>query len=272
MKGHTTIPFARQTAALIAHPSPFEPDFKRDDMRFWGRTFHFETRYRSIDKLLEGLPVDNVLELSAGFSFRGLDLVQRRPLHYIDTDLPDMIAKKKAIINVLDQEQKPRKGTLELLPLNALDEAAFKTVVARFPPGPVAIINEGLLVYLNLEEKQMLCKIIRDVLQERGGYWITGDIYVKVAGLNIEMGLDESTKRFFEEHNVENNRFDSIEAAEAFFRQMGFVIDEEAVVDPKGMSTFPYVMKYATPEAVARMRAAGKIHCSWRLKLAGDRR
>ncbi|WP_315822535.1 hypothetical protein [Paraflavitalea speifideaquila] len=39
------------------------------------------------------------------------------------------------------------------MPLNALDEEQFNQVVALLPPGPVTIVNEGLLMYLNWDEK-----------------------------------------------------------------------------------------------------------------------
>ena len=49
---------------------------------------------------------------------------------------------------------------MEILPLNALDEEKFNEVVSHFPPGEIVIVNEGLLMYLNNEEKQKLCSII----------------------------------------------------------------------------------------------------------------
>lgn len=75
MKGHTNIPYAKEAAALVEAPRPFVPNLQSADRSFWGRTLHFESRYYSIDALLHGQAVSNVLELSSGFSFRGLDLV-----------------------------------------------------------------------------------------------------------------------------------------------------------------------------------------------------
>jgi len=268
MKGHTTLPFARQTAELIEYPEKFIPDTEKKDLAFWGRTMHFESRYLSIDQLLSDVPVDNIMELSSGFSFRGLDFTIRKNVHYIDTDLPDMIARKKDLIDQLEPGQPAKRGRLELLPLNALDEKSFKKIVQHFEEGPIAIINEGLLIYLNAEEKERLCQIIRDILKERGGYWITADIYLKVENREINMNLDEKTKKFFEEHQVEANRFESMEQAEDFFKRMGFVIDKEAKVDHTALSAFPYVMKYAKPEDFERFAKLGKIHTTWRLRLA----
>jgi O-methyltransferase involved in polyketide biosynthesis len=270
MKGHTTIPFARQTAEMIEYPEKFIPDFNKTDVGFWGRTLHFESRYLSIDQLLSDIPIHNIIELSSGFSFRGLDFAIKKDVHYIDTDLPEMMTKKKDLINQLEQGQKEKKGKLELLPLNALDEKAFKEIVQRFEEGPVTIVNEGLLIYLNTKEKEQLCTIIRNVLKERGGYWITADIYIKLGHRIIDSTVDDKTKRFFEEHQVEANRFDSIEQAEEFFKRMGFIIDKEADIDFTTLSAAPYVMRNVKPEDIERFKKLGKIHTTWRLRLADE--
>ena len=104
MKGHTNIPFARQTAELLLYPEKYIPDFKCKDLTFWARTIHFESRYWSIDQLLEGLSINNILEISSGFSFRGLEKIKTKGVHYIDTDLPDVIETKKEFITVLQNE------------------------------------------------------------------------------------------------------------------------------------------------------------------------
>jgi hypothetical protein len=270
MKGLTTIPYARQTAELIVEPEKFIPDFNNTDIMYWGRVLHFENRYWSIDHLLEDLPLRNILELSAGYSFRGLDLVQRKNYHYIDTDLPDMITQKKELIKRLDKDNKAKKGQLEMLPLNVVDEKQFHEVINHFSPGEIAIVNEGLLVYLNQNEKEKLCGIIRRVLKEKGGYWITGDIYLKLASRNIDLNLDEKKKKFFEEHHVEENRFESFKAAEKFFNRMGFIIDKEAALDLSKYTAFPYLIKYAKPTELEKLKAVGNIHTSWRLKLADE--
>lgn len=269
MKGHTAIPYARQTAELIQYPEKFVVDFQKADTGFWARTAHFEHRYLSIDQLLSDDPVHNIMELSSGYSFRGLDLSLKKDVHYIDTDLPDMIERKKELIKGLEDNEKHRKGKLELLALNALDETRFKEIVQHFEKGPLAIVNEGLLIYLSTEEKEKLCKVIHGVLEQRGGYWITADIYLKVSNSQVaDPGLDERTKRFFEEHNVEANRFESFEKAEAFFNRMGFVIDKEADIDFATLSAFPYLAKNIKPEDQEKWQKLGKIHTTWKLRVA----
>jgi hypothetical protein len=84
-----------------------------------------ENRYRSIDQLLNDLIIINILELSSGYSFRGLDYIIQKDVHYIDTDLSDVIAVKKEFYGSLKKEGANTKGKLELLSLNALDEKNF---------------------------------------------------------------------------------------------------------------------------------------------------
>jgi O-methyltransferase involved in polyketide biosynthesis len=161
--------------------------------------------------------------------------LQRRGIHYIDTDLPDVVATKKGILAAL-QKDVSLGGTLELLPLNALDKTAFREVVSRFPVGEIAIVNEGLLIYLDTYEKENLCSIIHRILMERGGCWVTADIYLKNRVQKLDLEIDEETLEFFAKHNIEDNKFESFEEARDFFERMGFVIEEEAHVDRSKLS------------------------------------
>jgi len=231
---------------------------------------HFENRYRSIDQLLEDLPIKNILELSSGFSFRGLETVKQNQFHYIDTDLPDVIATKNELIAELKNKDFNTEGKLELLPLNALDVKQFSETVNHFPQGEIAIVNEGLLMYLDTNEKKILCKIIHGILKERGGYWITADIYIKNHQKNLKPEIDNKTKIFFEQHNIEDNKFESFEYAEAFFREMGFVLDKEANMERVKLNSMKYFMKSATTEQLSEIHKSGKTHAIWRLRIAVD--
>jgi O-methyltransferase involved in polyketide biosynthesis len=269
MKGHTNIPFARETAGLIEYPKEFTPDFGRKDMTFWARTLHFESRYRSIDQLLSDLPIRNILELSSGFSFRGLDVIMKKDAYYIDTDLPDVINIKRDFVQAL-KSGKTTRGKLELLPLNALNEEQFHGVLEHFPGGEVVILNEGLLMYLDTSEKEKLCNIIKRILQERGGYWITADVYLKKKNEETGLEFDNETKDFFYRHNVEENKFESFKEAKTFFREMGFIVDKEAGTDHSKSMSIKYLMKSASLKQLIKMRSAGKIQATWRLKIIND--
>jgi O-methyltransferase involved in polyketide biosynthesis len=265
LKGLTNIPFAREAAGLMMYPEKYEPDFNKKDFAFWARVVHFENRYWSINQLMADVPIKNILEISSGFSFRGLAAVKQDGIHYIDTDLPEVIALKKEYIKALQPDINP-KSKLEVLPLNALDEKAFEEIISHFPAGePILIVNEGLLMYLSIGEKEKLFKIIHNVLDERGGYWITADIYIQQRKLLPGVEADDKLTAFFEKHKVREQMFESFEAAEKLFNDNGFIIDKKAHRDPDKVSTLKYMLQSASPEQLKLLSGAGKIHETWRL-------
>jgi O-methyltransferase involved in polyketide biosynthesis len=279
MKGLTDIPFARQAAERMVYPEKYQPGLEGKETAFLRRLAHLEDRYWSIDQLLADLPVRNILELSSGFSFRGLEAVIREDVHYIDTDLPGVIATKKDFVEALQKDQvAPKgdqavpkgdqaapKGVLELLPLNALDAEAFGQTVSHFPAGPLAIVNEGLLMYLNEEEKLQLFRIIHRVLKERGGFWITADIYIKRPPEFVEFQLNDRLNQFFEQHRVRENMFDSFEAAKALFEKAGFVVEKEAVPDPSKINFLPNLLKMLSQEQLMKIANMPTFRVTWRL-------
>jgi len=268
LKGHTSVPYAKEAAELISLPEKYEPDFSKRDFGFWARVVHFEMRYNSINELLTGLNITNILELSSGFSFRSLQTVNEKQVYYIDTDLPELINIKKEFVTALQAEAGSPKGKLEILPLNALNEAQFEEIVNHFPPGELAIVNEGLLMYLDLEEKKKLCSIIKRILEKRGGYWITADIYTRIQENMTSLQINDKLQRFFEEHKIEENKFQSFENAEEFFKEQGFVIDKESEPDYAQLSSIKYFLESTTKEQLENLSRGGKGQASWRLKLA----
>jgi len=267
MKGYTNIPYARQTAALMQGGEVFDLNFEDKDFWFWIRVMHFESRYWSIDQLLKQTDSKNILELSSGYSLRGLDLcVKDESIHYIDTDLPAVVAVKQDMISTL-QLDNDVKGAFELLSLNAMDVSAFNSVTNRFGNGPLTIVNEGLLMYLNVEEKKQLCHTIHSTLKQRGGCWITADVYVKrSAEMTAKMPQSKSEAEFLEQHNIEENKFDSYEAAQIFFKEQGFEIVTEAVPDYAGLSVMPHLLKVLPEEVRNSKEPPPKIQATWMLK------
>ncbi len=268
LKGYTNIPFAKEAAELISLPEKYSPDFSNSDPGFWKKIVHFESRYWSIDQLMDGLGITNIMELSSGFSFRGLKTVSEKNVYYKDTDLPDLIGIKKELISSLLENNHLIKGNLEILPLNALDETSFKKIAGSFPPGPLIIINEGLLMYLDDQEKEKLCAIIREILSERGGYWITGDIYRKSAMQNYDNGESDSLKGILKEQRIKDKMFESFESAEIFFRKQGFRIDKIAADDYAKLSSLKYLIGSTTETGLREIKANAKIQETWRLRIA----
>jgi O-methyltransferase involved in polyketide biosynthesis len=265
-KGYTNIPFARKVAELLEYPNKYTPDYKKRDYTFWASTMALEKRYWSIDKLLNDLDIKNILEISSGYSLRSLAYAQKNEVHYIDTDLPEVIATKKELIYCIDKDELDTNAKLEVLPLNVLDKSDFQAIVGHFSQGPVVIVNEGLLQYLNREEKEKLCSIIHDILMERGGYWITADIQTKNKESKLDLKFSDEIKDFNNQQNIETNTFETFLEMELFFKEMGFLIDKEADIKYSEMSSFKYFVKSMTLRHLLRIRKAGQIQATWRLK------
>jgi len=212
------------------------------------------------------LTIKNILELSSGYSFRSLEYAQQKGVFYIDTDLPDVIATKKEFLKSLKKDDLIINGKLEFLPLNALDKNIFLEIIGHFPQGEIEIINEGLLTYLNKEEKEKLCLVIHDILMERGGYWITADIGLKNKETKLGLTYSDEIRKFNKQHDTEENSFDCFEEAELFFKNMGFVIDKVAKIKYSEMSSFKYFKKSLTLRHLFKMKNTGQIFATWRLK------
>ena len=99
-KGYANIPFAREAAELFEYPNKYIPDFKKRDYTFRASATGLENRYWSIDQLLNDLTIKNILEVSSGYSFRSLEYTRQKGVHYIDTDLPDIITTKKESMRI----------------------------------------------------------------------------------------------------------------------------------------------------------------------------
>jgi O-methyltransferase involved in polyketide biosynthesis len=219
VKAQTDLPFARQAAEIlfgadaVARAASVDPAIAR-------RRHHFALRARSLDAALRAHGATRVLEIAAGLSFRGLSMAARKDVAYFDTDLPELVSVKSELVARLHPA--PLAGCLRLQALDALDAAAFRRTVQEMPSGAFAVIHEGLLMYLGEDEKMQLAASVREALLERGGAWITADVYVRS---ETHLLRDESTQKFLAEHRVEENKFADWKAAETFFTSNGFSID-----------------------------------------------
>jgi O-methyltransferase involved in polyketide biosynthesis len=223
MKAQSEIPYAKEAATALwgdIAPSELSDALAEENAR--RRLRHFVSRYKSLDLLLRESGCSNVLELGAGLSFRGLELARTTSTFYIDTDLPDIVALKSDLIAKLAAH--PCQGSLRVQALNALDAAHFEATVNEFPEGPLAIANEGLLVYLDEREKAQLAANVRAALAARGGVWLTADVYIQNPGGSAPNVSYGRSRAFLDKHRVEQNKFRDWSAAERFFTNSGFTI------------------------------------------------
>jgi O-methyltransferase involved in polyketide biosynthesis len=114
-------------------------------------------RHLVIDALLEEAIADGtvgqVLEIACGLSPRGWRFTERHPdLVYVEADLPDMAARKRAALERIGRPERHR--VVELDALAAGGPLSIGAVVAEeFDPAQgMAVITEGLLNYLSRDQ------------------------------------------------------------------------------------------------------------------------
>jgi O-methyltransferase involved in polyketide biosynthesis len=223
-KAHSGLPFAREVAELVfghdevaAAATPTSPAAAI-------RRRHFELRARSVDEALDLVAATRIVEFAAGLSFRGLARAVRDDVHYLDTDLPDLVELKRSILGQLSPAT--RAGTYRIEPLDVMDDSALASAFDSLPDGPLSIAHEGLLMYLDAVEKARLAASIHTALRSRGGRWITADVYLR---REPTIPRDEQVEKFLTEHRVEEQKFDSWDEAETFFAKAGFTVDRKLV-------------------------------------------
>ena len=268
-RAFTSIPFAKESFQIISQSHSSESTSQSQlPVGVLFRIIHFESRYRSIDQGLRDLGITNILEFSSGFSFRGLDFCKNPTIQFIDSDLPAIIeTKKKILLELTKNYCDYQPHNLLLKPMNALDEKDFFDTISLFSSGPISIVKEGLLMYLNIEQKEHLCNIIHKILSQVGGYWITSDIYRQgeIEGRNIDNFYKQKGQEFLKKHNVENNKFSSFAVAEDFFSRCGFEIFKKIEVEKTALSSVKLLSEYY-PSSVTNSISRSKSRETWILK------
>lgn len=195
----------------------------------------FEVRYKSINYGLKKNGIENVLELASGLSSRGLEIASKGGI-YVGTDLPEMYNESsKIIIDIANRERVPLNN-IHLQPANVLNRDELVNAAEYLKGKRFAICNEGLLMYLTMEEKEIMARHIRDLLINTGGIWITTDIDFKSwrkAIINLfKENVNEAIKSALEKLSNQTgtdlfkNDFTNKDKAIKFYKNIGFEIEE----------------------------------------------
>ncbi|MBN1778650.1 MAG: class I SAM-dependent methyltransferase [Candidatus Buchananbacteria bacterium] len=194
----------------------------------------FEARYKLIDLLLEKHKTKQILEIAAGLSPRGLAMAEAdSDLQYVELDLPQMAGDKRKLLgNLFSAGQAQAQSNLHIEDGDALNLDSLAAATKYFGDEPISVIHEGLLRYLNFEQKAIVAKNIRSLLEKFGGAWITSDITLKKI-LHYEKEREDNRRRIMAISgiDVEANCFDSVESACDFFDQLGFSVEQHSFLE-----------------------------------------
>ncbi|HXC03512.1 MAG TPA: hypothetical protein VNZ86_02095, partial [Bacteroidia bacterium] len=83
------------------------------------------------------------------------------------------------------------------------------------------------------------------------------------------MPQSESEAAFTTQHHIEENKFESYEAARVFFEEQGFLFVQEAVTDYQKLSVIPHLRKVLPEEIRNSKEPPPKIQATWMLKVKG---
>ena len=191
----------------------------------------FEARFQSVSRILAEEGATQILELASGFSPRGMEW-SRRGVVYVEADLPGMIEQKRAMISAILGSVPPN---LRLCTASALDREALMSACARFRPEPVAVTTEGLLRYLTFPEKSQLAAIVREILAQFGGAWITPDIHLKQWAIERSRSSLDLSMRQRLGRDLLGNYFNDLAHARRFFETCGFLVEERPLLEDRDM-------------------------------------
>lgn len=179
-----------------------------------------EARYKLANKLLDATKINQVLEIAAGYSSRGI-IYSKKDYQYVEMDLEGVVKNKNEFLKELNLNN----SHLHVINGSALDYEDFNKSSQYFSKDKeLAIINEGLLRYLTFEEKKIVATNIYKILKEYNGVWITCDVtpkkFIKTQN-NVNPELNKNLNNVTSRNDLKD-RFEDFNHIKRFMKEVGF--------------------------------------------------
>lgn len=242
-RAFSDIPYAKETSRALACEDLVRDICSENDLDLVTRLSAplIEARYKCFNRFI--CAYGNVLELAVGMSIeRGISVSADPNRVYIGTDLPDAIAELKTLFRKITSDQRPNHH-LEIANVLSYEELSAAADHLGMRRG-VAIINEGLWMYLTTDEQTVCAENIRAILEHYGGEWITPDIcdlesdeqFTSVLSLEVKSALSRTMQRIsnLTGRPVERNYFPNRYAAIRFFGGLGFEVKQYPAIEKLG--------------------------------------
>lgn len=161
-----------------------------------------EGRDHAIDSAIEAITDElgvkpPVLEIASGLSARGLEFSEKGHF-YIETDLPDMIrTKEQAVKKIREKKGIKDNGNHLFYPMDACNPEEVAKAGERYNEywkNPLVIVDGGICMYLNDDEKKTFRDNIRGLLDSYSpnGRWVTPDFSMHNKGTDIIVKIAET--------------------------------------------------------------------------------
>ena len=132
-------------------------------------TILIETRFQSMNRLIEHRKDRKIVDLPCGYTSRGIRL-SRQGRTYLGLDLP-------AVIDAIGPAVESLIGKNEAVTYHAVDATNYESLEAAFPQNSdkLLVTTEGLLMYFSQSELEEVFSNIRRLLLKSGGSWVITD-------------------------------------------------------------------------------------------------
>ena len=90
--------------------------------------------------------------------------------------------------------------------------------------------TEGLLRYLTFEEKALVARNVREILQRYGGWWITPDVHL-ISSTRRQTTEYRQQERETLGRSLEANYFEDLDHAQRFFEGLGFAVESRPLFE-----------------------------------------
>jgi len=233
------IAFAAEVAILIGADDAFAEIVRQHGLEPDKLTLYapmFEARYKSITQLIRSSGASQVLELASGYSLRGLDLTRDSSLRYVETDLPDVVATKLALLDDIRRRHGITPSPLHsVAAADALDLHQLRAATATCDrTRPLMILCEGLIGYLTRDETARVADNVRKLIDEyNGGRWIVPDFAFKTEIRNLppeRIRLREAITGVTQ-RQLDASAFEDADDLAAFLGRFGFETQVRSQID-----------------------------------------
>jgi O-methyltransferase involved in polyketide biosynthesis len=224
------IAFASEVAGLIGAEDAYaklarDHGLDRDQLTPYAPMF--EARYKSVSALIGKSGASQILELACGYSMRGLDLTRSGTLHYVETDLPGVIATKQELLDEVRRSHHIAPTSRHhVTAADALDVEQLRVASRALDPRQaLLVLCEGLMGYLTRAETERVATNIRALLGEyAGGSWIVPDFtfVAELRNLPPERLRLRSAVTGITQRQLDASAFEDHDDLVSFFGGIGF--------------------------------------------------
>lgn len=218
-----------------------------------------EARYKLVNRILEEQKLNQVFEIASGLSPRGLSMAEANPdLIYVELDLPGMVNEKRRILSKIEAKLSIHIPNLKIESGDALDYELLFAATKYFRQEKIVVINEGLLRYLNFDQKAKVSQNVHKLLKHFGGVWITPDITLRKVILS-EKADERQRIKDLTGMDIFANSFRNVEHAKEFFAQQGFEVELHSYSEVENELVSPTKLGLSKKEVTEIIKNVGGV-------------